>query len=178
MRATMKTVAATINTYLLVVGLVVVIGCQSAEERKRSRELSTIRLHLEVNPDTTGRSAPVPVFREAPLLVNIEKESFLDEGNLERAWVEDAIGGFVIKLQFNSTGKLMLDGVTAGNKGRRIAVASQFPELRWVAAPRITGRLAEGVIGFTPDATREEADRIVRGLNNVIAKVKKRSFIE
>jgi hypothetical protein len=33
--------------------------------------------------------------------------------------------------------------------------------------------ISDGIIEFTPDASRAEADRIVRGLNNLVAKVKK-----
>jgi hypothetical protein len=46
---------------------------------------------------------------------------------------------------------------------------------RWLAAPQITKHLSAGVFTFTPDATREEAERIVTGLNNVAEKVKKDS---
>ena len=44
-------------------------------------------------------------------------------------------------------------------------------EARWLAAPRISQRIKDGVLVFTPDATREEAERIVRGLNNVAIKL-------
>jgi hypothetical protein len=40
----------------------------------------------------------------------------------------------------------------------------------WLAAVLIRQRNSTGVFRFTPDASREEADRIVRGLRNVIAK--------
>ena len=174
----MKFAARCINIYLLPAALVLVsAACKSPEQRKHSRELSTVRFHLEVNPDSTGRSTPVPIFRERPVLVNVERASFLDETHVEHAWVEDSVGSHVIKIQFNSTGRTLLEGVTASNSGRRIAVGSQFPEPRWLAAPVITQHIADGVFIFTPDATREEAERIVRGLNNAAIKLKKASNI-
>jgi murein DD-endopeptidase MepM/ murein hydrolase activator NlpD len=38
---------------------------------------------------------------------------------------------------------------------------------RWLAAPIITRRISNGVLVFTPDCSREEADQLVLGLNNV-----------
>ena len=42
---------------------------------------------------------------------------------------------------------------------------------RWLAAPMITRPIENGVIAFTPDCTREEADIFVLGLNNVAIKL-------
>jgi hypothetical protein len=44
---------------------------------------------------------------------------------------------------------------------------------RWIAAPLLSGRISTGLFAFTPDTTREEADRIARGLNNVAEQVRK-----
>jgi hypothetical protein len=44
-------------------------------------------------------------------------------------------------------------------------------ESRWLAAPVIPRRISNGVLTFTPDASREEADLIAIGLNNVAKKV-------
>src|ERR1051325_1057146 len=173
----MKFAPRCINIYLLMGALVLVSACKSPEERKHSRELSTIRIHLEVNADNTGRNTPVPIFRERPVFVNLDRAPFLDETYVERAWVEDSLGSHVIRIQFNPTGRALLEGVTGSNKGRRLAVGCQFPEPRWLGAPVITQHIADGVLTFTPDATREEAERIVRGLNNAAAKLKKASNI-
>ena len=43
----------------------------------------------------------------------------------------------------------------------------------WLAAPLIRRPIADGVLTFTPDASREEAEKIVKGLNNVTEKIKK-----
>ena len=44
-------------------------------------------------------------------------------------------------------------------------------DYRWLAAPVISHRISDGVLVFTPDATREEAEEIALGLNNVSKKV-------
>jgi hypothetical protein len=175
----MRIVSSGINLYLAL-GLLlnVACGCRSPEERSRARELSTLRLHLEVALDTTGRSAPVPVFRQNPVLINVETEPFLDEAHLVSARVvEDSYGGFAIRLEFDRLGTSLLNATTLANPGRRIVVGSQFPAQRWLAAPLIQRRLADGVFVFTPDASREEAERIVRGLNNAVNLARKRSLV-
>lgn len=74
---------------------------------------------------------------------------------------------YAIRIIFDSTGTILLDELTTSNKGRHIAIFCQFGDIRWIAAPLITQKNLNGVFVFTPDATREEAERIVRGLNNV-----------
>jgi hypothetical protein len=46
----------------------------------------------------------------------------------------------------------------------------------WLAAVTIRKRLVNGSFSFTPDASRSEGVRIVRGLKNVVTKGKKDSF--
>jgi hypothetical protein len=44
-------------------------------------------------------------------------------------------------------------------------------QARWIAAPVIHGRISNGSLVFTPDASREEADEIARGLTNIAKKI-------
>jgi hypothetical protein len=67
----------------------------------------------------------------------------------------------------------LLDGATSANHNKRIAIFARFPKERWLGSPVIQKRIGNGIITFTPDCTREEADRLVRGLNNVAKKIKK-----
>src|SRR5919198_6045814 len=97
----MKTGFWAFNTYLLLVaGLLV--GCQTSDKRKK--ELSTFRMHIEMNPDATGHSAPVTIGRSEPFAVNVEKVPFITEYHVENASVIDALGGFQIMVQFNQQG--------------------------------------------------------------------------
>ena len=172
------------NTYLpqmpalaLALALALAAGCatnKNPEKTKYSKKTeASLRLHLEVNSDGSERNAPVSIGREQPFAVNVEKKAFLNEFNIERASVVDTLGGFSISILFNKEGGWLLEQYTTGHKGKHIAIAAEFGELRWLAAPVITQRLAEGLLVFTPDATREEADRIVSGLNRVAEKVRK-----
>ncbi len=168
---------ARFNIYLALPLLLLFAGCQS-QERKRAQQPSTLRIHLETNLDGTDRSEEVSLFRTESVKMVIEKASFLNEGFIKEAKVVDAIGGLALRIQLDHKGTLLLDQYTTANRGKHMAIYSQFvlpPDEklnrgRWIAAPVIANRITDGVLLFTPDVTPEEADQIVRGLNNVAEK--------
>jgi hypothetical protein len=151
---------------ILLLGLVA--GCQTADNQK---EFTTITFHLEANPDGGWNSTAVPIYRENPIPINVEKSPFLDNRDVARADVVEEAGGFSLQIVFNRHGTLLLETTTRSNPGRRIAIKCQFPESRWLAAPQVNYPISNGVLTFTPDASREETERIVRGLNNTAARL-------
>lgn len=161
------------NIILLSLGLLA--GCQTADAPQK--QVSSLRLHIEVNPDVTSYSQPVPIYRAQPVFVNIEHSPFADERDVESASVIDWMDGFAIQINLDRHGKWVLENITRGNPNRRVAVCCEFDgETRWLAAPLMGRPVSNGVLAFTPDATRSDAERIVRGLNNVAAELKKKSF--
>jgi hypothetical protein len=158
------------NSYLLVVMLgLLCLGCKSMKKK----EATTLRLHLEVNADGSDRNRPVPVYRENPIHVNVENVPFLTEAHVAKASVVDALGSFQIMIQFDRRGTWLLEQYTTAHRGKRAAIFSQFGSVRWLAAPVMNKRISDGLLVFTPDATREEADRIVLGLTNVAKEAQK-----
>lgn len=125
--------------------------------------------------DGSDRAVEVEFLRSNPVRVTIDKEPFLWEMYLGEARVIPTDGGGVeMEVTFNSHGRTLLENYTAANKGRRMVIAAEFDKQRRIlAAPRITKLLSNGVIRFTPDASPEEAERIVNGWNN-IAEVKRK----
>jgi len=167
-----------INTYLAALLFVCALGCASdSEEKKKKQEASTMRFFLEVPPQPNGRTIQAPIYRAQPYLVTVREEPFLDEGDIANVSVEEDAGGFALRVQFNDHGKLLLQGVTAGQRGRRIAIYSTWTEARWLAAPVVRKTYDDGVFYFTPDASREEAERIARGINNLIENLKRKSWV-
>jgi preprotein translocase subunit SecD len=150
-------------------------GCKTSEDKKKEKEAAFLRMHLETNRDGTQHNAPVPIYRARPVYVTVERNAFLDEGFMSKVEIVDVDphGGFALKITFNEEGKKRLDYLTTANKGRRLAVHTKWTEERWLAAPVITKRITDGVFIFTPDASREECERIVNGLKNVIKKLSK-----
>ena len=164
------------NIYLvLVLALAAACGCKTSGNTNPKKLLSTFRLHLEAGRDGTKANEPVPIYREKPVMINVQIDPFLVEKNVAEARVIDVVGGFALRIQYDHPGTGLLEGYTTANIGRRIAVFSQFghelKDGRWLAAPIITHRIRDGVFTFTPDATREECDEIALGLNNVSKKI-------
>jgi hypothetical protein len=156
------------NTYLLVLAALM-LGCQSTKKK----ELSTFRIHIETNPDGSEKSGPVTIGRSDPFVVNVEKAAFITEYHVENASVIEGLGGFQIMVQLNRQGTWLLEQYSLASRERRAVIFSNFGQPRWLAAPKLSRRISDGVLVFTPDATREEADRIVRGLNNLVKQIKK-----
>jgi hypothetical protein len=177
----MKSWSAWFNIYFLVIVVGLGSACQTAkskEEKKKDKDASTMRLFLEVNSDGGERTTNVTIVRANPVAITVSKGPFLTEGDLDQANMVDALGIPSIRLRFKwPDGVRMLEMVTGSYKGQRIAVFSQFgPGVeRWLAAPLITKQISDGIFVFTPDASREETERIVRGLSNAIRELKKKA---
>ena len=170
------------NIYFLLCAMVVLFltpGCKTSPEtqkKNKEKKLATVlRLHLETRPDNSGHQETISVLRDNPVKISVQKTAFLNEANIAEADIIDGIGGFSISLKFDRRGRLLLEQFSTANIGRRIAVYAQFSEglkeARWLAAPLVHKRIGDGVLTFTPDASREEAELIVKGLNNVAKKV-------
>ena len=166
----MKSRALLFNGFLVVAALALVTGCATSEERKRKRELSNIRVHVE-SDSQADKSSAISVIRSAPVRFNIDSEPILDEHCVVAARVVDQLGGFSIDVQFDRKGRWILEGATVMHKGKRLAIHSDFGTERWLAAYIIPGKNSTGHLIFTPDCTREEAERMVRGLNNTARKL-------
>jgi len=140
------------------------------KDAKESKQASSLRLHMETASAGLG-TGKIQVLRTNSMTLNVEKNPFADEGFIERAAVVEGIGGHMILIKFNTGGTLRLQMWTVANQGRHIAVWSKWNQGRWLAAPVPQRPIEDGVFAFTPDATREESERIVRGLNNVAIKL-------
>jgi len=168
----MKISLARINIILALV-LIPLLGCKTTEEKTKAKEATFLRLFLETNRDGTGHNFDIQVYRASPITLTVERDAVLDEGFMQAADLVDvdALGGVGIKITFTDDGARRLDNLTTANKGRHLAVQASWTESRWLAAPLITRRISNGVLVFTPDASREEVERIVNGLKNVIKKL-------
>lgn len=163
------------NFYLLLLFLVVGDGCKTDQQQRQDKIASTFRLYLEGNPDGANSTALIDI---AGVELYVNNAPFLDEASVTNAAVVDTRdGGYAIRVQYDRHGTLVLDSVTNENHGRRVAVFTQYgvgkPEhSRWLAAP-YGAPITDGVLLFTPLASREESDEIVLGLNNVAKRAHK-----
>jgi preprotein translocase subunit SecD len=160
------------NLYLLLAAtMALAAGCLT---NRTDRQLAILRVHLESRPDALNHGKTVPVLRSEPVLVPIATDPILTEANIVAASVVETPGGFAVEIKYDETGSWILEQYSSANSGKHFAVFGQWNEKtsdgRWLAAPLITGRIANGMLSFTPDASRDEADQLVRGLNNVAKK--------
>ena len=167
------------NIYLavcLIFGLTA--GCQT-EQSKRDKEVSTLQLRQEVNPDPMGRTEQISVDRDHPVKFTVSRVPFLNESNVKEAKVIEVVGGFALRIEFDKEGSWLLEEYTSATRGRHIAVFCQWVDTpdsklnagRWLGAPKIQTHITDGVFIFTPDASREECDKIAHGLNDVARKM-------
>jgi preprotein translocase subunit SecD len=177
----MVIVRSPFKLYLLtMIALALLSACQSPET-KRQKQFSTLRIHLESKTETTDRTQQAPIWREHPFTVNVQKVPFLTEANVAQASVIEVVGGFAVRIQFDHEGSLLLEQYSMLNPGKHFAIFSQSASPpdeklnngRWLAAPSISKHITNGVLVFTPDATREESDQIVLGLNNLAKRLEK-----
>jgi len=165
----MKVWARRFNIYLaLAATLALVCGCQTQKPKK---PVAALRVHIEAKSDTLGTSQTVSVLRADPVLVTIAQQPILTEANLISARILDVPGGYAVEVRFDETGTWILEQYTAANPGRHLVIFGQWDEKladgRWLAAPLITHRIGSGVLAFTPDLSRPEAEQLVLGLTHV-----------
>ena len=154
--------------FFLAVLLLSLCGCATG---RQAENLSTIRFFAGVNPDSSDRHRFVPLYQASELRIPVAKEPFLDEGHVRRASVEETVGGFRVRLEFDRRGSGLLRNASHQFRDRHIAIQAAFPETLWLGAPKMERAIDDGVFLFTPHLTREEARRLVDGLNALAEKL-------
>jgi hypothetical protein len=163
------------NIYLwAALATVLVCGCETLKGM-RKKEVATFELHQGDYVDPAGRSETVTIHRDPLVQISIDKQAFLTEQCIKKAKVIDIVGGYGLCIQYDRRGSWLLEQYTTAGLGRHVVIFSQFfdrggkqlNEGKWVGAILLRKRITDGMLIFTPDVTREEADQIALGLNNV-----------
>lgn len=173
--ATMKVCGLRFNVYFaLAAATMLLCGCQTVKPAKKT---AALRVYIESNAGLEGTSRTITLLRADPVVLTIAPDPFLTEAGIIAARTIETPGGFAIEVQFDEFSAVTLEQYTAANPGRHLAIYGEWGEKpvtgRWLAAPLITHRIGNGILSFTPDASREEADELVLGLNNVAKKIQK-----
>lgn len=166
------------NLYLLGVVLALAISGCSTFHHKKKDPVAILRIHVESESSAMLATTNVAVVRSQPVTVNIATDPILTEADVVAARLVDAGGGFAIDLKFEEGAGWRLEQTTAANPGKHLAIYGHWGEQptdgRWLAAPFIARRNATGELMFTPDASREEAETLVKGLNALAQKAAKK----
>lgn len=168
--ASMQTGMRVFNTYLAVLLVALAVGCKTAEERRLGKLMTTMRLHVASEIRQRITQEPIQV---AGVDIYVNSDFFLDERSVDSASVVDSPGGgFRMRLDLNTHGRMALESATVSHPNMHIAVFAQFgtkelDKASWLACPRITGRITDGILEFSPSIDRASAEDIAQGLNNV-----------
>ena len=170
----MKVYAQRFNTYLLLAMVLALSGgCQTGG---KDGNIGALSVHLQA--PAIGNAETVTLLRNAPLTVRIAHDPVLTQFDVNGATVVNTPGGFAVAVQFDDDGTLNLEQYTSSNIGRHLVIYGQWGDqagdARWLAAPGIPQRISNGMLIFTPDCSREEADKLVAGLNAAAKKNKKK----
>ena len=159
------------NLILSVLLAAVATGCAGVGKKS---DRANLHVFAQAN-DGDAEVTVIEVFRANPMKVRIEKEPFVDETMVLEAKVIDEMGGYSLEIQFDRIGTGLLQQYSGFSRGRRLAFYTEFQGgeiigTRWLAAPVVRQPIHDGKVVFTPDATRQEAEIIAKGLNIVAKK--------
>ncbi|HEY4414762.1 MAG TPA: hypothetical protein VGO57_03635 [Verrucomicrobiae bacterium] len=162
--------AGRFNLYLLAgLALALACGCASSEKKKEDKSLGRLRVHIESTANSANGGQVISVLRAKPVAISIANEPILTEASIIKAVLQESPGGFLIRIQFDTPGSWTLEQFSAANPNEHFAIFGQWTDnsadSRWLAAPLITGRIADGILMFTPDMSHEEAVKYVKALN-------------
>ncbi len=176
------------NNILLAVAAVLGGDCAMHGTSMHDPDFATMDIFME------GRAADnlrVEVgWDKFPMYIEAEP-AFTEEDLSKAAWVKNADGTYEIQLTFTDHGALALEMQTKMQQGRHLVILSAFPpegpkkepqkgapatgekpvgekprDSAWLAAVLIPRNgFSNGSIRFKPDATPEEVERIVLGVN-------------
>ena len=155
------------NLYLLPLLVCLALsGCTMFQHKHEP--VSVLRVHVESEAASVGSTKTISLLRSHPVSINISTDPILTEADVQSARLLDSPGGFAIELKFEETAGWRLEQYSAINPGKHLAIFSQWSETekdgRWLAAPQISRRIGNATLVFTPDASHEEAEKIVAGL--------------
>ena len=103
--------------------------------------------------------------RAAPFSYTVARGQFLKDDQIVAAALIEKDGLYSIRLKLDHQGETILNQLSSANNGRRIAIWADYGEVRWIGSVLIEKRMTNGELTFTPDTTKEEAERIVDGVN-------------
>ena len=164
------------NSYLLLLVVVCLTACETTQpggSAKAAKGVATLRIHLETHADPLGLSRQITVGIEDAQTFFVTAPMISEETLVAARLWEGNGDQFAIHLQFDREGQRALEMLSMSYRGKRLALMSQFPEARWIGTVRMDRRIADGTLLFRPEATREEAEKLVHLLNGTVAKLKK-----
>lgn len=149
--------------------LIVASGCNTnAKSKILAKDGTLMAFHMEMASGYGESTMPVQIGRLNPVKMTVQQSPFIREINVLKAEAWDTTdGGIAIRLELDRIGRKHLETASMLHRGARVAVQAIFPEPRWIDIMKLDRHMGDGIIILYPDASPEETDRIVSGLNLV-----------
>lgn len=152
---------------LLIVALLPVVGCQS----KPPKNAATLSMHLPAGRGLPESRRTTVALMSPAISLDVNRIPVLREADLDTVELKGEGDNFLMRLVFGIHGTIELDRVSNNNRGELIVIfINNIP----VAAPQLKHRIVDGVFEFTPNLSREEAQKLADGLNAMVKYLEKR----
>ena len=157
--------------------IVIFTGCNYPIDTKRSK--AQFAFFIEEFPQQGKKTKLLKIYQARPKLVHVDPKPVLvgDPGILKESLLIDTQDGLhAIQLNFTTRGQALMEYLTTNYRDRRLyVVVAQSDQSktngvnsRCIGASYIQGTIRASSIAFTPDASRDESERIVRLINKTL----------
>ncbi len=140
---------------------------------KPPKNMTTLRIHVPATEASSPQRRMQVAIRVPELTLQVDAQPVLTEADLDHAQVTGEGENLGLRLYFNTHGTIVLDTVSLNYRSQMLVIMINGAA---IGAPLIKDRIVDGVFEFTPDLSREQAEKIVAGLNATaayLAKVQK-----
>lgn len=141
---------------LLLIGFFL-LGCSSTEKPAK-----TVTVEFRFAETTPAEGLTEYVFAQTGKKFYLHQEVVMSNKEIDNAVVADWQGKPVVRLILTAEGKEKFAQLTANNINRNMAILVNG---KLITAPRINAPITQGMAMITGDFTKEEAERIVAGID-------------
>jgi hypothetical protein len=170
--ANMKIHRMLFNLNFVFLAAFLTVGCKTPK-RVKAEDATHILIFQESHPGMGDMSKSVDIDAPNGGTMYVSANPVLTTAHVEVASAHDAADGSVaIKLQLTRAGKRILENISGAYRGKRLVIQASYPKTEWVGVVVMRQLMGEGELIFFPNTKPKECDRIVSGLNLVIADIK------
>jgi hypothetical protein len=132
-------------------------GCTGQEKAP----LVAMSIHLQSSDAMPSRLTRPVRLEKPPLMIYVKSTSELTERMLDRAEIDNSVGGPYVRFVFGDHGRIVLRSITTEYRNRYLVF---FINGQAVGAHYITGTIYDGTITMFADLPEADVKKIVAGL--------------
>ena len=161
--------------------MIIAVGCNYANYSvETKRDKAQFALFVEGFPQQGEDTKLLKFYQASPRFVHIDPNPVLkgDSGMITASKVIDTQDGlYAIQLDFTTLGQSVMEHITTNFRSRRLYVVvaqsadnskTNRVEMKCIGAKYIQQTISAPYMIFTPDATREESEDIIKLVNKTL----------